>query len=374
MSFYLLSASVPVVIGSTGLRGVLEAHQRFDLVNAVRIPLGIFTFLGPVAVLPFSYSLVPMVAILVVIRVAFCIAHIFFCLRVDPKFRHFLNINWPMAFRLLNFGGWMTVTNVVGPLMVYLDRFIIGAMVSMTALAYYSTPYEVITKLLIVPVALMGVMFPAFSAVFGQDHTHAARLFARTVNYIFLSLFPIILILVSFAHEGLELWLGGEFADHSSLVLQLLAVGVFINSHSHVPFGLVQSAGRPDLTAKLHLIELPFYLILLWWMLNTYGIFGAAIAWVLRMTADAVFLFAMANRLLSTRTPFTLRSMLIAGIAFCSIFLSMVISGFAVKVLFILLAMVIYVPSAWFIILAEEDKNKIRSSLKTIFSYSSGMQ
>lgn len=53
------------------------------------------------------------------------------------------------------------------------------------------------------------------------------------------------------AFEGLMLWLGSEFADNSTLVLQLLAVGVFINSLAHVPSGLEQGAGRPDLTAKL---------------------------------------------------------------------------------------------------------------------------
>ncbi len=46
-AFYLLALSIPVVISATGLRGVLEAHQRFDLANIVRIPLGMFTFLGP---------------------------------------------------------------------------------------------------------------------------------------------------------------------------------------------------------------------------------------------------------------------------------------------------------------------------------------
>ena len=40
-TFYLLAFSIPIVIGTTGLRGILEAHQRFGLVNAVRIPLGI---------------------------------------------------------------------------------------------------------------------------------------------------------------------------------------------------------------------------------------------------------------------------------------------------------------------------------------------
>ncbi len=35
--------SLPFVVISSGSRGMLEAYQRFDLVNWVRIPLGIFT-------------------------------------------------------------------------------------------------------------------------------------------------------------------------------------------------------------------------------------------------------------------------------------------------------------------------------------------
>lgn len=228
-AFYLLAASIPIVISTTGLRGILEAHQRFGLVNAVRIPLGIFTFLGPVAVLPFSNSLVPVVAVLVAARLIAWVAHIRLCLYVAPELRAVSRVRRAMVRPLLSFGGWMTVTNIVGPLMVYMDRFLIGAMVSMAAVAYYATPYEVVTKLWIIPAALMGVLFPAFATAFAQDRARAARLLGRAVNYVFLALFPLVLVIVVLAHEGLTLWLGREFADNSTLVLQLLAAGVFIN-------------------------------------------------------------------------------------------------------------------------------------------------
>ena len=159
-------------------------------------------------------------------------------------------------------------------------------------------------------------MFPAFATALVQDQARAARLFERAVNYIFLSLFPVVLIIVTLAHEGLSLWLGREFADNSTLVMQLLAVGVFINSCAHVPFGMVQSAGRPDLTAKLHLIELPFYLLILWWLLGTLGIVGAAIAWVVRVAVDTLFLFAMAQRLLQSVSPLSLRLVFMAAYGF----------------------------------------------------------
>ena len=51
-------------------------------------------------------------------------------------------------------------------------------------------------------------------------------------------------------------------------------------------FAVVQGAGRPDLTAKFHLVELPIYLIALTVLVRHYGIEGAAIAWTLRVALD----------------------------------------------------------------------------------------
>jgi len=94
LTFYLLAASVPIVISSTGLQGVLEAHQRFGMINVVRIPLGVFTFLGPVLVLSFSHSLVPVVAALIAARLFSWFVYVVLCLRVEPELRRSVSINW----------------------------------------------------------------------------------------------------------------------------------------------------------------------------------------------------------------------------------------------------------------------------------------
>src|SRR5713101_6430731 len=146
-AFYLLGLAVPAVVATAGLRGLLEAHQRFDLITALRIPTGVFTFVGPLMVLPFSSSLVPVVGVLVAGRCLGCLAHLLVCFKVIPKLCQRVAWHGHSEGPLLRFGGWMTVTNIVSPLMVTMDRFLIGALVSMTAVAYYATPYEVATKL-----------------------------------------------------------------------------------------------------------------------------------------------------------------------------------------------------------------------------------
>jgi len=358
-AFYLLAISIPIVISTTGLRGILEAHQRFGLVNVVRIPLGIFTFLGPVAVLLFSDSLVPVVAALVVVRLISWCAYVALCLHVEPSLRRSARIHRTMIRPLVSFGGWMTVSNIIGPFMVYMDRFFIGAVVSMAAVAYYATPYEVVTKLWIIPGAIMGVLFPAFSTAFACDKPRAALLFERAIHYIFTLLFPLIFIIVVLAYEGLDLWLGGEFANNSALVLQLLAVGVFINCLARIPHGLVQSAGRPDLIAKTHFFELPFYLLALWFVLPIYGIEGAAVVWVLRITVDTVVFFLVARSLLpevSLAINYIARLMIAAmGV----LFLAVMVTDIVMKILFLILILLCFTIIAWFKILTEDERAMI---------------
>jgi len=245
--------------------------------------------------------------------------------------------------------------------MVALDRFVIGALVSMTAVAYYATPYEVVTKFLILPSALMGVMFPAFSTGFAQDRERTAVLFGRSVKSLFLVLFPIMLCTVALAQDGLKLWLGADFAQHSFRVLQFLAVGVFTNSLAQVPFALLQGVGRPDLTATLHLIELPLYLGLLWWLISRHEIEGAAIAWSARVTFDALLLFGLALRFLPAKSPIRLRTALLPALALLTLALAALLRGPIVKGLFLLGTILCFVLVTWFWILTPEERTLAQS-------------
>lgn len=297
-AFYLLSVSIPVVVLSSGFAGILAAYHRFDFINAVRLPLGLVTFVGPLLVLPFSNSLVPVIAVLAASRFAACAAQYLLCLRVMPALRGQRRLQPESIKPLFGFGGWMTVSNIISPLLVYLDRFIIGTLISVTAVAYYATPYEMITKLWVVPGALVATLFPAFAAAAGGDTGRTVRLFAKSIAATFLLIFPVALVVVVFAREGLTLWLGSEFAAQSATVLKLLSIGVFLNCLAQISYTLVQGRGRPDLTAKFHIAEFIFYLPLLLWGIKTHGIAGAAAVWVLRVAVDGLLLLWACQRLI----------------------------------------------------------------------------
>ncbi len=295
-AFYILAASIPIVIGTTGLRGILEAHQQFALVNVVRIPLGVVNYLGPLLVLPFYNSLPAMVLTLVLSRLLSWLAYLAICLYSHPDLRGRRGVERSEMRALLAYGGWMTLSNVAAPLLLYLGRLLIAVFVSAEAVAYFSTPYDVVTNLLLIPSVFVGVLYPAFAQMFQSDSTGVRPLYRRSMLQIGAAMLPLVLLTWFFARPGLQWWINEEFAREGFRVAQWLAVGMFINSFGHLSQALVQSFGRPDITAKLHVGELFAYVPYLWWLIDAWGIEGAAVAWVIRVTISTAVLAVLANR------------------------------------------------------------------------------
>lgn len=289
----LLAASVPPVLLSGGLRGVLEGQQRFVVVAAVRLGFGLLTFVAPVFALPVAPGLDGIVAILLVGRLLGCLVLLLACRTTlggaVPSGRR----RWVEARRLLGFGGWVTFSNLVSALMLYLDRFWIAASGHAPALAFYTTPYEFVTRLFIVPSALSGVLFPAMTRA-----RHAAdageRLLGLGCGLVLLTVAPVASALVLFAEPLLGLWLGAAFAAHAATPLRILAVGVLLNCLAQIFQTALLSRGEARWMARLHACELLGYLPALAVALPPLGIAGAAWVWTLRVTVDAL---AMAARL-----------------------------------------------------------------------------
>jgi O-antigen/teichoic acid export membrane protein len=86
-------------------------------------------------------------------------------------------------------------------------------------------------------------------------------------------------------------WIGADFALVAAPVAQTLFPGMWMSGLSFVAFTLMQSQGRADLTGKLHIAEFLPFLALLWILTSTFGIIGAAAAWTLRCTVDALAMF-----------------------------------------------------------------------------------
>lgn len=296
-TMYLLALFMPFALCIAGIQGVLEAMQRFDLINAVQVPSGVVGYLIPLAALQYTQDLSILMATLLLARIAVFGILFLLCLRSMPLLKRYQGISVHYLKEILRFGGWLTLSNIISPLMVSLDRFLIGSLVTISAVAYYTAPYSIVTQLWVIPNSLVPVLFPVFSGMAAKRSQDFAALYHRAVKFIFFIVMIAVVPISVMANDLMSFWIGADFAAHSSAVLALLAVGVLINSLAMVPFAVIQASGRPDITAKFHLLELIPYCAMVWWGTITYGIVGTAIAWVLRMTIDAALLFWAADRI-----------------------------------------------------------------------------
>jgi O-antigen/teichoic acid export membrane protein len=322
-ALYWLATSLPFVLVSSLLLGTLEGYQRFAVVSINRTLLGTAMYLAPFAIALASPDLFWVTGASVVLRIANAFALYAQCRRLIPQLRPSAMTGSLAQLRpLLHFGGWLTVSSLVSPFMVYFDRFFIAAALGATAVTYYTVPYEVLTRLWIIPTAVQGVMFPVFAGLQRQsDSSQLVHLFRRSTDVLLVGLGPPVVAIVLFAGEGLGLWMGEAFAERATVLTQILAVGVLANALARNPFGVLQSAGLSRWTALLHLAEIPFYAAALLAMSRAWGLPGIALAWTLRAALDAIVLYLLVRRAQPALRPLVLRdlSLLAAALIGCAL-------------------------------------------------------
>lgn len=365
ISLYLFVFVIPLILINSGLRGIINAHHRFDLVNAVEIPITALRFLLPLITLFYTNNLTFIILGLVIAQI---FAFLFYFLGAN-QLTHFFKspayIDRSSIKTLFQYGGWLTITQFNAAIMIYTDRLLLGVLTSMKSVAYYTTPYDIITKLWIIPASVAGPLFAKVSSKYKMYFEEIRDSYIRGLKYVFILIFPIVLIILSFAKEGLHLWLGIEFAENSSLILQWLSLGIFVSSLAQISLNLITGAGRPDLSAKLHLIELPFYLGALWLLITNLGAMGAAIAWVVRASIDAMILFIISARLTNIRLRNILSGIPALLMVFFLCAISVSLTTIKTKIIFLALSLTIFAIGSWRIILSKEEriwfKNRIVS-------------
>lgn len=291
-----VALSMPLALLATGAMGALEGLQEFRRVSTQRAALSLVQFGLPALVALWRPDVGWVIAALAFSRALGAAVWLGGLRRVLPKRKGDRHQREDLQ-HLLRFGGWLSVSNLIGPLMDYADRFYLASVFPPAGVAHYTVPYDSATKLTALPRTALNAVFPALAQA--QTRPGEADLLLRTAAMATMALvLPPLLVAAIFAKPLLDLWLGSAFAGTSIRIFELLLQGIFINAYAYLPFVLLQAHARSDVTAKLHVLEFPLFIVLLVWAVHTYGLLGAALAWTLRVAVDAALLYWVASRLL----------------------------------------------------------------------------
>lgn len=191
--------------------------------------------------------------------------------------------------RLISFGGWITVSNIISPLMSYMDRFIVSNILGANSIAFYTVPAEAITRISLIPGALGRAIFPKLSSANNKEDLLRQQLFGYKLLAV--ACIPIAIIGAFFSESILTLWMGPDYSGTPAMVLRILLLGFLFNAFAQIPFANIQAIGKAKITAMLHLIELVPYLTVLYFLVHHMGIIGVAVAWTARVAVDYIVLY-----------------------------------------------------------------------------------
>ncbi|WNP36056.1 flippase [Enterobacter kobei] len=286
VSLRLICISFPFLLFSQIYIGYLEGLENFKSINLQKTVTGSFLALFPVILISYHSSLTSGIIGLTVARiVSFIINH--FCVRRYVNINLFL-FNKDVGKRLLTHGGWVSVSNIISPLILYCDRFILSHMMGAKNVAFYTAPSEIVNRISIFPNAISRVLFPLFS--YSLNKNDGGKQLRHGYYLVGGSAILIILPFILFPKFILDSWVGKEYGENSVYILIILLIGMFVNSIAQVTFAEIQAKGYFKATAIIHIIELIPYFVLLYFAIKNFGLIGVAWASTFRVTLDFILL------------------------------------------------------------------------------------
>lgn len=294
-SMVLLAIALPTQAMSATYRGMNEAYLNFRGISLLRAGLGVVNFGGPYLIAQLTRDLPWLVASLVLSRLLafFVFRHLALtCISENQAIagKAAGSYSTAIAKSLFSFGGWVTVSGVVSPVLVQADRFVIAASMSTAAVSVYVLPYELVVQSLIIVGAVSSVMFPSLSRLIRENNSEWKKYFRKCLWRVAALMAIVCGGLALLLPYVLSIWIKESLNPQSVVVGQILCVGVFFNAVASMFYAALHASGRADMTAKIHLVELPLFLALLIFLIDQYGLNGAACAWVARMGMDALAL------------------------------------------------------------------------------------
>lgn len=293
-SLLWVAAAIPFVVLTAVVRGALEGMQRFRLLAAIRAPSGAALFLAPCLATWYVPTLDAAVASMVLVRILTLIAHI----PPMATLVHRSPIQMPWLRRLIGFGGWLTISGVVGPILVYLDRFVLSQHVDLSTLPYYTVPFEAVSRLVVIPSAINAALLPLLSRLRGAEGQQAASTVGSQAGYMmFAVVLPVVILGAWTAPWWLTWWMGADFAIQATTPTRWLLIGFGLNAMANVPIIELFSRGMTKIVALFHLSQLPVLALIMPWVVINYGVNGIAILWCIRSAIDWMGLFIISKKM-----------------------------------------------------------------------------
>jgi O-antigen/teichoic acid export membrane protein len=374
-AFQLLAAAAPLIVINSAFWGVLAAYQKWRAMTLLNIPVSVMYYLGPVLALLIQNNLVWIIGILLTARLVQGLVYGALAIRLLPDLIKRRRIELRLLRPLLRIGAWVTVTNAVWPAMIFLDRFIVGAVLSLAAVSYFSTPVDLVNRLGIAPGAVAAAVFPAIATSHRTSPERVDRLLRTGSLTVIVVILPACLLMAGLASELLTIWLGASFAASSAQVLRILAIGIFLYSVAVLPGTLTDAVGRPEAGAAIMVSTTILFIPVVMLMCARYGVTGAALAWTLRSLLYFVARLLVCGKLSVSVAPVISKLFAISLVGSVLLTACTLVGPLPARLAIIGLTFISVMPISIMMLLRKEERIQVWETVQRFFASSlSGMR
>jgi O-antigen/teichoic acid export membrane protein len=292
---------------------VPTALQRLDVVNGLNVVFGTATVAGTVGLLLAGLGLVPVLALTVSVSFVAAVSFLVASRRLLPGVSFRPRLHLPTARLLLGFGTLKFANQVATQTIYHLDKFLVAALASVSAVTYYAVPVTIAQRIAALVANVSTAFLPAASELHGRgERRRFEELYLRSTKLVALLVLPTGSLLFVFADPILRYWLGADFARESADVLRVLAAGYVVSALTTMPALACDAVGRPRVTTAFSLASAALNVALSIVLIPTHGILGASFAILVNSALVApVFLLYVHRRVV----PLPLRELVTKSLA-----------------------------------------------------------
>jgi O-antigen/teichoic acid export membrane protein len=284
-----IALAVPVANVSWVFAGAITGVERFTSFN-INQTIGtiLFQVLPLAAILRFTPSLAIAIPAAVIARILAAVLLGAATLRA-LGIRRVRMPQRKIVGGLFSYGRWLLLFSGAGMIASSLDRVLVGAILGARFVTYYATPQNLITRLNLLPSAMLRSLFPRLSAASREDANQLAHGALAFLNGAFT---PCMIVALFVLKPFLIVWLGPAVATAGAPVASILVIGVWLAGQSSILGILIQAQANPAQVARVSWLQLPVFAAALWVAIHLFGIVGAGVVVVGKAASDyAIFLY-----------------------------------------------------------------------------------
>jgi O-antigen/teichoic acid export membrane protein len=258
------------------LNSIPQSLMRYDIASRIEMVFGTLVPLLTVAVLMLGYGLFEVILLRIVASAINC-AVLWRCIR-----RLLPALSWrkpgaAIRRELLGFSAYSFLSRFATLSYAYADKLIIGALVGVTGLAYFTVASTLANRILSLTYRLSGVFFPAASALAARGELERLRtLYLKASRYVVFINASVLVLVAVFSYQILYYWMNPQFARAGQVVLAVMALSQFIDSLTSLPSLVNDGMGHPRFSGMFALARAVFGLVVVWLGVDGWGIAGAA--------------------------------------------------------------------------------------------------